>query len=98
MQPGDIAKIRTPGSLSLSPDGTRVAFAVSYIEGSAYRSELFVAPTDGVGAARTPHRRRERQRAALVARRHVDRVPAARCARPAATVRDAGGGRRWCGS
>ena len=38
MQPGDIAKIRTPGSLTLSPDGTRVAFAVSYIEGSAYRS------------------------------------------------------------
>ena len=47
MQPGDIAKIRTPGSLSLSPDGTRVAFAVNSIEGSAYRSELFVAPTDG---------------------------------------------------
>ena len=47
MQPGDIAKIRTPGSLSLSPDGTRVAFAVSYIEGSAYRSEILVAPTDG---------------------------------------------------
>ena len=47
MQPADIAKIRTPGSVSLSPDGTRVAFAVSSIAGSAYRSELFVAPTDG---------------------------------------------------
>lgn len=47
MQPGDIAKIKTPASVSLSPDGTRVAFAVSFIEGSAYRSELFVAPTDG---------------------------------------------------
>ena len=46
MQPGDIAKIKTPGSVSLSPDGTRVAFAVSFIEGAAYRSELFVAPTD----------------------------------------------------
>jgi Tol biopolymer transport system component len=47
MQPGDIAKIRTPGSVSLSPDGTRVVFAVSFIEGSAYRSQIFVAPTDG---------------------------------------------------
>jgi dipeptidyl aminopeptidase/acylaminoacyl peptidase len=50
MQPGDIAKIRTPGSLSLSPDGTRVAFAVSAIEGSAYVSTLWVAPTDGATA------------------------------------------------
>jgi len=50
MQPADIAKIRTPGSVSLSPDGTRVAFAVSSIEGSAYRSELFVAPTNGSAA------------------------------------------------
>lgn len=47
MEPGDIRKIRTPGSVSLSPDGQRVAFAVSFIEGSAYRSELFVVPTDG---------------------------------------------------
>ena len=90
MQPEDIRKIRTPGSVSLSPDGTRVAFAVSCIEGSAYRSELFVAPTDGSAPPDTPHRRRERQRAALVARRQHDRVPAARRAGPAATVRDAG--------
>ena len=47
MQPGDIRKIRTPGSVSLSPDGARVAFAVSFIESSVYRSEIFVAPTDG---------------------------------------------------
>ena len=47
MQPEDIRKIRTPGSVSLSPDGARVAFAVSSIDGSAYRSELFLAPTDG---------------------------------------------------
>ena len=47
MQPDDIRKIRTPGSLSLSPDGARVAFAVTAIEGAAYRSEIFVAATDG---------------------------------------------------
>ena len=47
MQPEDIRKIRTPGSVTLSPDGTRVAFAVTRIEGTAYRSEIFVAATDG---------------------------------------------------
>ena len=47
MQPADIGKIRTPGALTLSPDGKHVAFAVGLIEGSAYRSKLFVAPTDG---------------------------------------------------
>ena len=94
MQPDDIRKIRTPGSLSLSPDGTRVAFAVTFIEGPAYRSEIFVAPTDGSAKPRAPDRRRERQRPALVARRRVDRVPAADAQRTAATVRDAGGGRR----
>lgn len=50
MQPDDIRKIRTPGSPTLSPDGTRVAFAVTWIEGSAYRSEILVAPTDGSAA------------------------------------------------
>ena len=53
MQPEDIRKIRAPGSVSLSPDGRRVAFAVSRIEGSAYRSEIFIAATDGSGS---PHR------------------------------------------
>lgn len=47
MEPDDIRKIRTPGSVSLSPDGRRVFFAISRIEGSAYGSEIFVAPTDG---------------------------------------------------
>jgi dipeptidyl aminopeptidase/acylaminoacyl peptidase len=47
MQPEDIRKIRTPGSPTLSPDGTRVAFAATSIEGSTYRSELFIAATDG---------------------------------------------------
>jgi Tol biopolymer transport system component len=47
MQPGDIRKIRTPGSISLSPDGMSVAFTVSFIEGSVYRSEIFVVPADG---------------------------------------------------
>jgi hypothetical protein len=45
-RPEDIARSK-PGSISLSPDGARVAFAVSSIDGSAYRSALFVAPTDG---------------------------------------------------
>jgi dipeptidyl aminopeptidase/acylaminoacyl peptidase len=47
MQPEDIRKIRTPGSVTLSPDGGRVAFAVTRIEGAAYRSEIFIAATDG---------------------------------------------------
>lgn len=47
MQPEDIRKIRTPGSVSLSPDATRVAFAVTGIDGARYRSEIFVAATDG---------------------------------------------------
>jgi dipeptidyl aminopeptidase/acylaminoacyl peptidase len=47
MQPEDIRKIRTAGSPTLSPDGTRVAFAVTRIEGAAYRSEIFIAPIDG---------------------------------------------------
>jgi dipeptidyl aminopeptidase/acylaminoacyl peptidase len=47
MHPEDIRRIRTPTSPSLSPDGTRVAFAVTSIDGAAYRSEIWVAPTDG---------------------------------------------------
>jgi dipeptidyl aminopeptidase/acylaminoacyl peptidase len=47
MQPEDIRKIRTPGSVSLSPDARRVAFAVTRIDGAGYRSEIFVAATDG---------------------------------------------------
>src|SRR5262245_29629595 len=51
MQPEDIRKIKTPGSVTLSPDGARVAFAVSSIEGAAYRSELWIIPTDGSAPA-----------------------------------------------
>jgi dipeptidyl aminopeptidase/acylaminoacyl peptidase len=47
MQPEDIRKIRTPGSVTVSPDGMRVAFSVSGVEGAGYRSELWVAATDG---------------------------------------------------
>jgi dipeptidyl aminopeptidase/acylaminoacyl peptidase len=47
MQPEDIRKIRTPGAVTLSPDGRRVAFAVTGTEGAGYRSELWVVPTDG---------------------------------------------------
>ena len=46
MQPGDIRKIRTPGSVSVSPDGARVR-SRHFIDGSAYCSALFAAPTDG---------------------------------------------------
>ncbi len=49
MQPDDIRRIRTPGSVSLAPDGARVAFAVTSIDGAAYRSEIFIAATDGSG-------------------------------------------------
>lgn len=47
MKPEDIRLIRTPASPVLSPDGKRVAFVVSGIEGNAYRSAIHIAPADG---------------------------------------------------
>src|SRR6185295_6303971 len=47
MRPEDIRKIRTPGSISLSPDGAWAAFTVTGIEGEAYVTAIYVVPTDG---------------------------------------------------
>ena len=55
MQPRDLAKLRIPSAPTLSPDGARVCYALTRIdlEADAYRSELWVVPTNGS----TPPRR-----------------------------------------
>ena len=54
MQPADLALVRTPTTLSLSPDGRLAAVAVSRIDldDNAYKSDVWVVPTDGSAPAR----------------------------------------------
>ncbi|MDP9405702.1 MAG: S9 family peptidase [Actinomycetota bacterium] len=49
MKPSDLALLRTPSDPTLSPDGERVVVAVQRIDldADAYRSELWLVPTDG---------------------------------------------------
>jgi dipeptidyl aminopeptidase/acylaminoacyl peptidase len=49
MRPADLAHLRTPSTLSLSPDGRLVAVAVGRIdlEENAYRGDIWLVPTDG---------------------------------------------------
>jgi dipeptidyl aminopeptidase/acylaminoacyl peptidase len=46
---GDYYRIRTPGQVALSPDGTRAAFVVSRVleEENRSHSEIWIVPTDG---------------------------------------------------
>ena len=50
----DAFRLKTPSEPALSPDGRRVAFVVSTVDEEAdrYRSSIWVAATDGSGAAR----------------------------------------------
>jgi dipeptidyl aminopeptidase/acylaminoacyl peptidase len=52
MDPADLLAFKTIPELDLSPDGTRVAYVVTWIdtEKDEYRSTIHVAPTDGGGA------------------------------------------------
>ncbi|HET6750153.1 MAG TPA: S9 family peptidase [Actinomycetes bacterium] len=54
MFPADLAHLRTPSAPSLSPDGRRVVVAVTRIDldDNAYRSDLWLTPTDGSAAPR----------------------------------------------
>ena len=54
MRPADFARLRTPGDPSLSPDGRLAVIAVGHadLEADAYRSSLWLVPTDGPGAPR----------------------------------------------
>jgi dipeptidyl aminopeptidase/acylaminoacyl peptidase len=54
MKPSDLALLRWPSSPTVSPDGSRVAFALNRIdlEADGYRSDLWVVPADGSGPAR----------------------------------------------
>jgi dipeptidyl aminopeptidase/acylaminoacyl peptidase len=47
MRAEDIRKIRSPASVTLSPDGAFAAFTVTAIEGDGYGSAIHVVPTDG---------------------------------------------------
>jgi dipeptidyl aminopeptidase/acylaminoacyl peptidase len=49
MVPGDLAHLRVPSGPTLTPDGAVVAVAVTRIDldADAYRSDIWVAPTDG---------------------------------------------------
>ncbi|MGH7911822.1 MAG: TolB family protein [Candidatus Dormibacteraceae bacterium] len=49
MRTEDIGRIVTVGSPAVSPDGTRVAYAVTRVdlEGNAYRSAIWLAAADG---------------------------------------------------
>lgn len=49
MQPTDIATLRTPGTPTISPDGTRVVVAVSQpdLDENEYASQLWLVATDG---------------------------------------------------
>jgi dipeptidyl aminopeptidase/acylaminoacyl peptidase len=51
MQPADLAHLRAPGDLSLSPDGRRIAVAVTRIdlEDDTYTSAIEVLAADGSG-------------------------------------------------
>lgn len=51
LRPQDIDMIRTPGSLTLSPDGTQIAYQVTSIDGDAYVSRILIGPTDLTAAA-----------------------------------------------
>lgn len=55
MRPRDLALLRTPSAPTLSPDGASVCYAVTRLdlEADAYRSDLWLAPTD---AARPPRK------------------------------------------
>jgi len=54
MQPADIYELTGVGGPRISPDGTRVAYDVGWIdrEKSEYRSAVWVAPLDGSGEPR----------------------------------------------
>jgi dipeptidyl aminopeptidase/acylaminoacyl peptidase len=54
MHPTDIAGLVSAGSPAVSPDGTRIAFAVATVDepGNRYRSQIWLATADG----RTPPR------------------------------------------
>jgi dipeptidyl aminopeptidase/acylaminoacyl peptidase len=49
MQPGDLSLLRIPGEPTITPDGSRVVFAVTRLDldADAYRSRLWIASTDG---------------------------------------------------
>src|SRR4051794_33306011 len=55
MRPVDLEKLRFPDTPVLSPDGTEIAFTLSFIDLSAdeYRSQLWTVPTAGSAAPRT---------------------------------------------
>ncbi|HEX9268537.1 MAG TPA: S9 family peptidase [Candidatus Limnocylindria bacterium] len=52
VEPEDLLALRTVSDVQLSPDGTRVAYVVTWIDAAAdeYRSRIDVAATDGTGA------------------------------------------------
>jgi dipeptidyl aminopeptidase/acylaminoacyl peptidase len=54
MRPRDLEHLRVPSSPSLSPDGSVVAVAVTRIDlaADAYRSDVWLVPTDGSAAPR----------------------------------------------
>lgn len=54
MQPTDLAYLRIPGTPTLSPDGRRAVVEVMRpdLEENAYRSRLWLVPTDGSGEPR----------------------------------------------
>jgi len=45
----DIRKIRTPGSIAISPDGATIAFVITKIDGDGYRSSIHAVASDGSG-------------------------------------------------
>lgn len=49
MRPRDLARLRVPEAPTLSPDGASVCYSLTRIDldADAYRSELWIAPTDG---------------------------------------------------
>jgi Tol biopolymer transport system component len=45
MQPADILRVATPADPQISPDGTRVAYTLTTVEGDANRTTIYLAPT-----------------------------------------------------
>ena len=54
MRPADFARLRFPGDPSLAPDGRSAVIAVGHadLDADAYRSALWLVPTDGAGPPR----------------------------------------------
>jgi dipeptidyl aminopeptidase/acylaminoacyl peptidase len=54
MQPRDLAAVRTPSMPALSPDGSTACYVVTRVDldDDAYRSQLWVVPTDGAAPPR----------------------------------------------